>query len=118
MKANTKAEHKNQKDPADVWGTAYSTAFEFPTADPIISKTGLRVRFPEGGCLTEDTMIKLDEEQQQNHSDEVMRIATNRADAKWKGNDKNQSEQLYGVDYQEAGEGRDGRGQEKGQGQR
>ena len=48
-----------------MWGTSYSTAFEFPTADPIISKTGLRVRFPEGGCLTEDTMIKLAEEQQQ-----------------------------------------------------
>ena len=84
VKANTKAAHKKQKDPAAVWGTAYSTEFEFPTADPIISKTGLRVRLPEWGCLTEDTMIKLAEEQQQKHSDEVMRIATNRADAKRK----------------------------------
>ena len=65
-----------------MWGTAYRTAFEFPTADTIISKTGLRVRLPEGGCLTEDTMINLAEEQQQKHSDEVMSIATNRADEK------------------------------------
>ena len=84
MKTNTKAAQKKQKDPAAVWGTAYSTAFEFPTADPIISKTGLRVRLPEVFFLTEDTMIKLAGEQQQKHSDEVMRIATNRADAKSK----------------------------------
>ena len=62
MKANTKAAQKKHKDPAAVWGTAYSTAFEFPTSDPIIRKTGLRVRLPEGGCLTEDTMINLAEE--------------------------------------------------------
>ena len=67
-----------------MWGTEYSTAFEFPTADPIISKIGLRVRLPEGGCLTEDTMIKLSEEQQQRHIDEVVRIVTNGADAKMK----------------------------------
>ena len=67
-----------------MWGTEYSTAFEFPTADPIISKTELRVRLPEGGCLTEDTMIKLTEEHQQKHSYEVMVIANNRADAKRK----------------------------------
>ena len=88
MNSNTKAAQKKQKDPASVWGTAYSTAFEFPTADPIISKTGLRVRFPEGGCLTEDKMIKLDEEQQQQHSDEFMRISTNGADAKSKVSEK------------------------------
>ena len=88
MKANTKAAQKKQKDPAALWGTAYSNAFEFPTADPIISKTGLRVRFPEGGCLTEDTMIKLSEEKQQKYSDEVMRISTNRADAKRKVTEK------------------------------
>ena len=40
VKENIKASQKKQKDPADVWGTAYSTAFEFPTADPIISKLG------------------------------------------------------------------------------
>ena len=34
--------------------------------------------------MTEDTMIKLAEEQQQKHSDEFMRIATNRAYAKRK----------------------------------
>ena len=84
MKANTKAAQNNQKDPADVWDTAYSTDFEFPTADPIISKTGSGVRLPEGGCLTEDTMIKLAEEQQQKHSYEVMVIANNGAYAKRK----------------------------------
>ena len=63
MKESTKTAQKKQKDPADVWGTAYSTTFEFPTADPIISKSGLRVRFYDWGCLTQDTMIKLDEEQ-------------------------------------------------------
>ena len=51
VKANTKAAQNKQKDPAAVWGTAYSTAFEFPTTDPIISKTGSRVRFPEGGVF-------------------------------------------------------------------
>ena len=65
-------------------GTAYSTVFEFPFADPIIRKTGLRFRLSEGGCLTEDTMIKLDGEQQQKHSDDVMRIVANRSDAKRK----------------------------------
>ena len=32
--------------------------------------------------MTEDTMIKLAEEHHQKHSDEVVRISTNRADAK------------------------------------
>ena len=88
MKANTKAAQKKQKDSAAVWGTSYITAFEFPTADPIISKTGLRFILPERGCLTEDKMIKLAEEQQQKHSDEVMRIATNRAYANMKVSEK------------------------------
>ena len=38
--------------------------------------------------MTEDTMINLDEEKQQNHSDDVMRIATSRADAKRKAAEK------------------------------
>ena len=84
VKANTKAAQTKKKDPAAVWGTAYSTTFEFPTADTIISKTGLRVRLPEGICLTEDTMINLSEELQQKHSNEGMRIATNKVDAKRK----------------------------------
>ena len=38
--------------------------------------------------MTEDTMIKLAEEHQQKHSDEVMMIATSRADAKRKAAEK------------------------------
>ena len=41
VKANTEAAQKKRKEPAAMWGTANTTAFDVPTDDPIIGKTGV-----------------------------------------------------------------------------